>query len=312
MTDTNTENLTETDDDLIPVETPPEEQQPEGDADDADDDQHDEDDGDERLGESEEDNDDEVSSNRKRRQKRREVQKRAKERAERELAMLRQKVLELERRASQVEGHVVSTNEQSLEQRLAQAKREVDMAEQVIAKATAAGNGNDVVQAMRIRDAAIANAQQIEYAKQQFEQARNRPQVQPEVANYAKQWIEANPWYDPAGRDRDSALAKAIDNELAQEGFNPASREYWEELTSRVAEAFGTTAGSEAAAAPKAKRKTPPPTGGTREHAPASTKREIYVTPERKQAMIDAGVWDDPAARQRYLKAYRDYDSSAR
>lgn len=309
MTDTNTENLTETDDDLIPVETPPEEQ-PEVDADDDADDE--EDTSDERLGESEEDNDDEVSSNRKRRQKRREVQKRAKERAERELNMLRQKVMELERRASQVEGHVATTNEQSLEQRLAQAKREVEMAEQVIAKATAAGNGNDVVQAMRIRDAAIANAQQLEYARQQFEQAKGRPQVQPEVANYAKQWIEANPWYDPAGRDRDSALAKAIDNELAQEGFNPASREYWEELTSRVAEAFGTTAGNEAAAAPKAKRKSPPPTGGTREHAPASTKREIYVTPERKQAMIDAGVWDDPAARQRYLKAYRDYDSSAR
>lgn len=312
MTDTNTENLTENDDELIPVETPPEEQQPEGDADDADDDQHDEDDGDERLGESEEDNDDEVSSNRKRRQKRREVQKRAKERAERELAMLRQKVMELERRASQVEGHVTSTNEQSLAQRLAQAQREVEMAEQVIAKATAAGNGNDVVQAMRIRDAAIANAQQLEYAKQQFEQTKSRPQVQPEVANYAKQWIEANPWYDPAGRDRDSALAKAIDNELASEGFNPATREYWEELTARVADAFGTTAGNEAPAAPKAKRKAPPPTGGTREHAPASTKREIYVTPERKQAMIDAGVWDDPAARQRYLKAYRDYDSSAR
>jgi hypothetical protein len=318
MTDTNTENLTENDDDLIPVETPPEEQKAEdadADADDADDDQHDEDDGDERLGESEEDNDDEVSSNRKRRQKRREVQKRAKERAERELAMLRQKVMELERRASQVEGHVTSTHEQSLAQRLAQAQREVEMAEQVIAKATAAGNGNDVVQAMRIRDAAIANAQQLEYAKQQFEQTKSRPQVQPEVANYAKQWIEANPWYDPSGRDRDSALAKAIDNELASEGYNPATREYWEELTARVADAFGTSAGTSdapASGAPKAKRKTPPPTGGTREHAPASTKREIYVTPERKQAMIDAGVWDDPAARQRYLKAYRDYDSSAR
>ena len=316
MTDTNTENLTENDDELIPVETPPEDQKAEeADADEADDDQHDEDDGDERLGESEEDNDDEVSSNRKRRQKRREVQKRAKERAERELAMLRQKVMELERRASQVEGHVATTNEQSLEQRLAQAQREVEMAEQVIAKATAAGNGNDVVQAMRIRDAAIANAQQLAAAKQQFEQTKNRPQVQPEVANYAKQWIEANPWYDPTGRDRDSALAKAIDNELAAEGFNPATREYWEELTARVADAFGTSAGTSdtpAAAAPKTKRKAPPPTGGTREHAPASTKREIYVTPERKQAMIEAGVWDDPVARQRYLKAYRDYDSSAR
>jgi hypothetical protein len=33
------------------------------------------------------------------------------------------------------------------------------------------------------------------------------------------------------------------------------------------------------------------------------------VTPERKQAMIEAGVWDDPVLRQRYLKAYQDYDN---
>jgi hypothetical protein len=309
MTDNTKDTITETDDELIPVETVPEE-----DTDDNDDsDEVDADDtSDDRLGDSEEDNDDDISSNRKRRQKRREVQKRAKERSERELNMLRQKVLELERRQGQVEGHVASTNEQSLEQRLAAAKREVDMAEQVIAKATAAGNGNDVVQAMRIRDAAIANTQQLAAYKEQFEQAKARPQVAPEVANYAKQWIEANPWYDPSGRDRDSAVTKAIDNELARDGYNPATREYWAELTARVSEAFGTDTETAKDAAPKSRRRAPPPTGGTREHAPASTKKEIYVTPERKQAMVDAGVWDDPAARQRYLKAYRDYDSSAR
>jgi hypothetical protein len=309
MTDTNKETITETEDDLIPVETPLEDQTDDDDSDDEDDTS------DERLGDSEEDNDDEISSNRKRRQKRREVQKKAKERSERELAMLRQQVADLQRRQGQVEGHVVSTNEQSLAQRLAAAQREVEMAEQVIAKATAAGNGNDVVQAMRIRDAAIDNARQLAGAKQQFEQAKGQPQIAPEVANYANQWVAANPWYDPTGRDRDSAVTKAIDNELASEGYNPATREYWEELTARVADAFGTTSGNAAPAAQpvdKSKRKTPPPTGGTREHAPASTKREIYVTPERKQAMIDAGVWDDPSARQRYLKAYRDYDSSAR
>jgi hypothetical protein len=310
MTDNTKDTITETDDELIPVETVPEADT--DDTDDADDSDDADDTSDERLGDSEEDNDDDVSSNRKRRQKRREVQKRAKERSERELNMLRQKVLELERRQGQVEGHVVNTNEQSLEQRLAAAKREVDMAEQIIAKATAAGNGNDVVQAMRIRDAAIANTQQLAAYKEQFEQAKTRPQVAPEVANFAKQWIDANPWYDPTGRDRDSAVTKAIDNELARDGYNPSTREYWEELTARVADAFGTDTGTAKDTAPKSKRRAPPPTGGTREHAPTSTKKEIYVTPERKQAMVDAGVWDDPAARQRYLKAYRDYDSSAR
>ena len=150
-------------------------------------------------------------------------------------------------------------------------------------------------------------------AKRQFEQARQQaskpPAANPAVVNYAREWMQANPWYDPQGRDRDSALTKAIDNELAREGYDPSSREYWEELTSRVAEAFGE---GEAASAPASKpRRKAPPTGNTREHAPVSTKREIYVTPERKAAMIEAGVWDDPVQRQRYLKAYQAYDSGS-
>ena len=308
MSDQN--QLTEDDDELIPVETPPEEapaaEEPQADEPDDDDDEDGED---ERLAESDDDHDEEVSKNQKRRQKRREVQKRAKENAQRELEMLRKLNADLMRRVSAIETHTANSNAQTLEQRLAQAVNEVQQAEHVIAKATEAGNGDDVVAAMRIRDAAIAQAQQLQAAKQQFEQARqqaSQPQVDPTVVNYAKQWMEANPWYDPQGRDRDSALTKAIDNELAREGYDPTSREYWEELTERVSEAIG--GGGEPK--PKPRRKSPP-TGATREHAPPSTKKEIFVTPERKQAMIEAGVWDDPVLRQRYLKAYQAYDTGS-
>lgn len=301
-------DLTENDDDLIPVETPPAEDieadAPVADADDSDEDE------DERLAESDDDHDEDVTaSNRSRRHKRREMQKRAKEKAQRELEMLRQTNAELMRRVAAIEGQTLQSSAQTLEQRLAQAQREVQQAETIIAKATEAGNGEDVVAAMRIRDQAIAEAQQLAAAKQQFDHVRQQPVANPQVVNYAKEWLSANPWYDPQGRDRDSALTKAIDNELAREGYNPATREYWEELTARVSEAFG---GSDdgAAAAPRPKRKAPP-TGTTREHVPPSTKKEIYVTPERKQAMIEAGVWDDPVQRQRYLKAYQAYDNGS-
>jgi hypothetical protein len=210
------------------------------------------------------------------------------------------------RRLASVEGHALNSNAQTLEERLAKAQRDVQQAEHFIAKATEAGNGDDVVAAMRIRDQAMAETNQLQQARYQFEEARKQsttPQVDPAVVNYAKEWMQANSWYDPSGRDRDSALTKAIDHEIVQEGYNPATREYWEELTARVAEALGETS-----PAPKPKRRGPP-TGNTREHAPVSTKREIYVTPERKQAMIEAGVWDDATLRQRYLKAYQSYDA---
>ena len=304
--------LTENDDipegdELIPVDTPPE--APEIEADD-------EDDGDdERLAQSEDDHEDDVTANtgtnNERRRKRRDAQKRARDAAQRELEYLRSTVATLSQRVAATENHATAANVQSIQQRLAQAQAEVQQAERIIAMATEAGNGNDVVAALRIRDEATATAQQLAAAQSQFERARNAPPpIDPNVVNYAKEWMQANPWYDPNARDRDSALTKAIDNELAREGYNPSSREYWEELTSRVSEAVG--GGDDTDNTPTARpRRKAPPTGNTREHAPTSTKREIYVTPERKQAMIEAGVWDDPSKRQSMLRAYQAFDKSS-
>ena len=142
-----------------------------------------------------------------------------------------------------------------------------------------------------------------------------QPQADPRVTGYAQQWLDANPWYNPHGRDEDSAITKAIDSAMASEGWDPAAPDYWHELTRRVSTRISDGAVEEDDDAPRRQpRRKAPPTGNTREHAPVTTKNEVVVTPERKQAMIDAGVWDDPVARKRYLKAYQEYDkqSSAR
>jgi hypothetical protein len=120
--------------------------------------------------------------------------------------------------------------------------------------------------------------------------------------------MNANPWYDPSGRDEDSAITKVIDNQLAAEGYNPKDADYWHELTRRVASRIGD---DEVETRQSPSKRKAPPTGTTREHAPVSTKKEIYVTPERKQAMIDAGIWDDVPRRNQMLKAYQAYDKSS-
>lgn len=271
-----------------------------------------EDDGDERLAESEDDSEDEISSqSRKRRLKRREIQKRAKEAAQHELEMLRHTNAELMRRVAAIEGHTLQTNEQNLDQRLQATQNEIRQAEQIMARATEAGNGEDVVAAMRIRDEAMARAQQLQYNKQQMAQVREQqaqPQGDPRVQNYAQEWMQANPWYNPRGGDDDSAIVNAIDAAMTSQGYDPTSRGYWEELTRRVATRVASDdAGEGRQAAPRRKA---PPQGNTREHAPTSTRKEVYVTPERKAAMIEAGVWDDPVARTRMLKAYQAYDKN--
>lgn len=306
--------ITENDDttpeeELIPVETPPVEKT------EAEEGDEEEDEGDERLAESEEDNEDDIASgttNRDRRKKRREMQRRAREAKERELDALRQQTQMLQQRLAAVEGFATNSAVQGLEGRIAQKQAEIRQAEAIMARAAEAGNGEDMVAALKIRDAAASELQSLSGVRQQYEQQRNQPppqpQVNPQVVNYAKQWMQANPWYDPNGGDRDSALTKAIDNELAKEGYDPASMDYWQELTSRVADALDTGASGEA---PKPRKKSGPPVGNTREHAPVSSRKEIYVTPERKQAMQEAGVWEDPVLRQRYLKAYQAYDTGS-
>ena len=300
----------EDDEELVIVE--PEEQsddqQDERTADPEDDDYEDE-----RTGISEDDSEDEIVDKNKKireqRTKRRQLQKQAKERSQRELALLREQNAELMRRMQAIEGNTLSQQAQSIEQQYNAALYEAQQAETIIARAIEAGNGDDVTVALRLRDEAKDRAQQLAYAKQQAEAYAYQavqPQTDPRVVDYAQQWLEANPWYNPQGRDEESAITKAIDNALAAEGWNPSSEEYWHELTRRVAARIANDGGSQRSQA--SPRRKAPPTGNTREHAPASTKNEVVVTPERKQAMIEAGVWDDPVARNRYLKAYQAYD----
>jgi hypothetical protein len=301
------DTVDEKDDDIVVIETDGTEQveQPE-----VQDDDEDEDD-DSRMGTSEDDSEDEIvdktKKNRDSRVKRRQLQKVAKERSQQELAYLREQNAELMRRMAAVEGNTLTQNAAGVQQQLQQALAEARQAEQIMARAIEAGNGEDAATALRIRDEAKERAAQLSAYKDRFEAAAKEattPRADPRVTNYAQQWLSANSWYDPQGRDEDSAITKAIDNALAREGWNPASEEYWHELTRRVANRIGD--GDEAPAR-TAKRKAPP-TGSGREYAPPSTKNEVVVTPERKQAMLDAGVWDDPVARKRYLKAYQDYD----
>jgi len=306
-------NERDDEDDIVAIETDSD-GQASAEAPDAGD--EDDDDYEERMGTSEDDSEDEIvdktKKNRESRVKRRQLQKVAKERAQRELDFLRQQNSELMRRMSAVEGNTLSQNAASIASAMQQALNEAQQAEMILAKAVEAGNGDDVAQALRIRDDARARAGQLNAYKQRVETAAKQatqPQVDPRVGDYAKQWLQANPWYDPSGRDEDSAVTKAIDNAMARDGWNPSSEEYWHELTRRVANRLSPAEADTGSR--NAGRRKAPPTGNSREYAPATTKNEVVVTAERKQAMIDAGVWDDPVARKRYLKAYQEYDRNS-
>jgi hypothetical protein len=228
-----------------------------------------------------------------------------------ELDFLRKRNDDLERRVSVQEQRSHQVDLGSYDQAIASAANEVEMAERVIAKAVEAGNGADVAQAMRYRDQAMQKAQQLHFAKQQAAQQRPQPATPSAddlTMHYAKEFMADNPWYDMHGRDENSAIVLAIDQSLAKDGFNPQSEDYWDELRKRAARRLPEKFKTQREAKEERTPRGGPAVGSGREHAPTSTRKEIYLSPERKQALIDAGVWDDPVLRMKYAKRYSEYD----
>ena len=230
-----------------------------------------------------------------------------------ELDFLRKRNDDLERRVTAQEQRAHQVDLGTYDAQIAGAAKEAEMAERVIAKAVEAGNGKDVAQALKYRDQAMQKVQQLQYAKQQAAQQRPQGQQLDDMTmHYANEFIKDNPWYDSQGRDEDSAIVIAIDQSLAKDGYNPQSEEYWDELRKRAArrlpEKFKNGRQPTREAREERTPRGGPAVGSGREHAPASTRKEIYLSPERKQALIDAGVWDDPVLRMKYAKRYSEYD----
>lgn len=295
----------------------------------ADDHDDDDDDDDRRLKREEGDHGDEDrDAVRERRRKEKAERKQRREEAIRrnnvEMEFLRKRNDELEQRLNGLETNAVQQRAHTVDEALAKATREMKLAEQVISKAISANNGEDAAQAIRYRDQAAQRVQQLAYAKQQLNEQAQQPQQREapqqqmpprEVLLQAKKFVAENDWYDPSGGNEDSAIMLAIDAQMVREGFDPKTEEYWEELRARGRRRLPERFGSRNAEGRNAEQRTPrggPQLGSGRESVPASTRKEVYISPERKQALIDAGVWDDPVLRARYVKQYAKYDANKR
>lgn len=300
--------------------TPPAKDAVEDDEDDDDagagDGADDNDDEDERLAASDDDVDDAIASkSRQNKLKRRERQKAARERTERELQEMRRAAAAMAKRLEALEGGAAQQTVQQIEAELAAAQAEITQAEAAMAAAVEAGDGAAAAEALRLRDAARDREAMLKVRKDQ----RNGGPKQPRQRDVlAQAWMTANPWFKVNGTDATSAVAKTIDVQLQNEGYNPDDIGFWQELSRRVTAHFNPAAkADEKRKKPKEaavddtdppRRKGPPVGGGRGAKTPLNGSNVVHVTPERKQAMIDAGAWEDPERRKRMLKAYRDFD----
>lgn len=296
---------------------------------------------DERVGHGEDEGEDREAIKARRRQERHARRDRER-RNERELGFLRNRNEQLERRFSEVTKRQDQQEVMTIDGRIAALKSHVAQAEQVHALAVEKGDGKSATEALQIKDSLNENIRKLEGAKEkrkeeseeseeeeQQETRRQAPRVDPAIRRQAQSWLESNPWFDTSLRDETSYMVKALEDRLTREGeFDPRTSEYWEELNKRAVKLFPHlkeemeegVAGDDDEEEPtpkKGDKKDPPKKNGGgpkfrvggRERPLA--KNEVFIDAERRKALEEAGVWDDPVLRARYLRSYQTYDRDA-
>jgi hypothetical protein len=183
-------------------------------------------------------------------------------------------------------------------------------AKEKIKEATETGNGDLLTQAQELWYEAKKQYESLENLKRQSVQQPQHQTIQapdPMVARYASDWMSENPWYNPNGKDPDSKIALTIDQSMAEEGWNPKTQEYWEELDNRLAKYLPHRYISEVdkSVNPSTKRPRNIVTSSGRESASSSGGKNTFtLTPDQVRAMKDAGMWDDPDKRAKMIRRY--------
>ena len=279
--------------------------------------------GDERAGHADE-SDENRQQIRQRRREERAAKKDQRRRDQLELRFLRNRNDQLERQFSQIESRVGQSESLTIEGRIQTLDSQIREAENLYAQAISTQKGEEAAEAMRVRDQLRDARSMLMRAKEQHEiQGRRQPQQRrgpdPAVVEQASLWRARNDWYDDRVLDEDSAIAKSIENQLAAERrLDPRTPAYWDELDRRIAKRLPHLADEDSedddeerpngknGKGGKEKPRGPRMTSGGRERP--LRKGEVYVSPARIEALKEAGVWDDPKLRAKYLKKYADYD----
>lgn len=244
---------------------------------------------------------------------------------------------------------------QRADQALANARAAQEAAENRLAEAVTAGDGEALKVALRARDTAFIAAVRAENQKALLAKAQPQQQQpqrdpagdrqqqqrdveQPEqpqqrvpqaVLRRATEFREDHDWIRASAEGRplddDSRIAYALDLAVIEDGYDPNTEEYWEELEDRMRTHLPHRFETTRRAAPRRQNGnghavTPPAPRGPGSAAPsdrgtnAGKPRGVYMSPGRKNEMMRIGVLDengkvaDSAKLQRYLRKFDEYD----
>lgn len=180
-------------------------------------------------------------------------------------------------------------------------------AEKDHADAFTEGDGAKATRAMREMYNAQRNIDQLQSVKQRIDKpvaqqpVQQSNQADPVVVHKAKTWAERNTWYNPNGTDVDSEIAKAISGVLANEGYDPKTDDFWDELDDRLSEKQ-IVPDEEDEPAPKTVRKrTAPPLSGGANRGDLNGKKTITLPTSYINMLKANGIWDDVGRRNKII-----------
>jgi hypothetical protein len=269
-----------------------------------------------------------IRSRRKEERTRRKTAARAREEGQRRLIAQQQQVIEeLSGRVAAVERTGLSTHINHVDAAIADTVNRLAEATQAHAHAVSLGDGMAAAEAvelmmdLRMRKVQLdGNKRQLARAVQ--EQPRGSTTQQPpqqaptlpaSVQSRAAAFVERNKdWYNPAGNNAESKLVIAVDQEVAEDGFDPSTDEYWQEVDSRLKKYLPhrikqahTSARSEGNSLPSS-----PVSGSSRSQASGRGGTTIYtLSADRVAAMKESGAWDDPKRKADQIKRFQTYDA---
>lgn len=273
----------------------------------------------------------------RRRQERRDKRDRARQREaskDRQIEELKGQVTELTNWRGTVEHRSFVNQMSQIDNGIAQAREAEKEAKEAIQEAMASQNGAAMAEAQDVLYEAKKRIEILESAKGRLEavaqrmstggaprggdgqRQQRRPQIDPDVQRLGGEWMKRHSWYDPNGGNQDSRVALSIDTQLHDEGFDPKTPEYWAELDNRLKSYMphrytgynaqqrqtGQGGGGGVEARPGVT------TAGPGRSAGGARSTKFTLSADRVQAIKDAGLWEDPAKRDKMIRQYREFD----
>lgn len=247
---------------------------------------------------------------RKERREAKERQREARERKDRKLRELEADNADMRNRLAKLEGAGAQAEVARLEEAISQTSKYIESERTLRKKAMEEGDAD----AIDAHDDNLYKARRLKERLDDIKASQGRtpktsPALDPTLKRHAKSFNDDHSWYDPSGKDEDSKIVYAIDTAVFEDGFDPKTTEYWDELRKRIRRRLPhrfekkDDEGDE----PPRRGGGGPPVGG--KGSGGGSNSAFHISSERRKAMIEAGYTEGSKQWKDMVDSYRKYDA---